>query len=172
MGVAVSLRVVDCEGYQRSRRARMDIVDGVVAGRLLPLGLGNAGDRSRQGRVEAFAMRGLRRNGAARPIDDGVLPWSARGARLRPASPNRRYRLTQRCAVRSGNPASAATRLSGTSCSRWGRSFRYRSKARRRRASESSAKAALASGSVGSIRQIILKRMRCACRHAERQRPS
>ena len=74
MGVAVSLRVVDCEGYQRSRRARMDIVDGVVAGRLLPLGLGNAGDRSRQGRVEAFAMRGLRRNGAARPIDDGVCP--------------------------------------------------------------------------------------------------
>ena len=50
------------------------------------------------------------------------LPWSARPARVNPAKPNRLYRLTQCCAVRSGREASAATRASGTSCSRCGRS--------------------------------------------------
>jgi DNA-binding transcriptional MocR family regulator len=51
------------------------------------------------------------------------LPRSARPARANPASPNRLYRLTQRWAVRSGSDASLATRVSGASCSRCGRSF-------------------------------------------------
>ena len=71
------------------------------------------------------------------------LPRSARPARAKPASPNCRYRLAQRWAVRNGTEASSATRASGRFCSRCGRSLWYRSSARWRIGSANSARVIL-----------------------------
>ena len=98
--------------------------------------------------MAAAAGQGLRQDAAI----FGDMPF----ALIRPAGASEADEseppiwLTQRCAVRNGNHASLATRASGASCSRCGRSFLYRSRARSRCRSDSSVRATLEEGSIGA----------------------